>query len=257
MPISTPRALIDIEAFTQSNPIKAAKVQADPPIVGMYTGWSNTFSFGSPDAHYSLLLPLEGPAGRTYLRWDDVGFNAVDGFAITTACEHPEVLMRWANEQYDPLTSLQATEGIIGLHLREEEGGLYSTASAPDGFESAEAWRLRDIPGVSGVPAITAETFRLIIPSTDTQEKWDQAEAYRPFQTGRPQPPKMMYTIEENDIILEYETEIVEYTSEMYARWMIGGGIEDEFEDYKERLDNMGLQELMGAYQSAFDRFNR
>ncbi len=249
--------LIDMEVFTQSPPVKDGKVRAVPAKVGMYFGWSNTYMFGSPDADFELLLPLEGPAGRKYLRWDDVGFQAIDGFAITTACEDPEIMMRWANEQYDPLTSLQATEGIIGMHLKEEAGGKYSNVAKPDGYDSAEAWKMMNAPGVAGLPVITADTFQLIIPNTDTQEKWDQAELYKPFQTGQPQLPKMMYTIEENDVLLEYETELVEYTKEMYASWMINGGVEEQFDEFTARLESMGLRKVLDVYQAAFDRFNK
>ena len=44
-------------------------------------------------------------------------------------------------------------------------------------------------------------------------------------------------------------------TEEKVSHWLRDGGIEEEWDQYLQDLDNMGLQEVVGAWQAAYDRY--
>ena len=45
------------------------------------------------------------------------------------------------------------------------------------------------------------------------------------------------------------------YTEEKTAHWLTDGGIEDEWDDYVSAMDSMGLQDVVAAWQAAYDRY--
>lgn len=46
-----------------------------------------------------------------------------------------------------------------------------------------------------------------------------------------------------------------DYVSETSANWIISGGVEEEWDKYISQLENMGVNEVVAAWQSAYDRY--
>ncbi|MNV94069.1 hypothetical protein D3C71_1888290 [compost metagenome] len=67
--------------------------------------------------------------------------------------------------------------------------------------------------------------------------------------------PKTYFTAEESDQISRYLTDIDAYVSKMYAKWMLSGGIDKEWDDYVKKLNDMGLDKMMKIYQTVYDRY--
>ena len=44
-------------------------------------------------------------------------------------------------------------------------------------------------------------------------------------------------------------------SEERIAHWLRDGGIENEWDQYLSDLDSMGLQDVIGAWQAAYDRY--
>ena len=65
-----------------------------------------------------------------------------------------------------------------------------------------------------------------------------------------------LFSAEESNQITSLTTEIVSFTNEKYASWMMNGGIEEEWDSYLTKLNDMGLQELLAVYQEGLDRYN-
>ena len=51
---------------------------------------------------------------------------------ITTACEDPEALLKWADNFYDDLVSLQTFYGSLGVTVTANDDGTYSVHSTDD-----------------------------------------------------------------------------------------------------------------------------
>lgn len=71
-----------------------------------------------------------------------------------------------------------------------------------------------------------------------------------------PQFPKLSYTKAEEDIIAEKQTSIDAYLLQKAQEWLMGTkDINAEWDSYIAELDKMGMTELLGAQQAAYDRY--
>ncbi len=55
--------------------------------------------------------------------------------------------------------------------------------------------------------------------------------------------------------INDYLSDLKALTEEKTAHWLTDGGIEDEWDDYVSAMDSMGLQDVVAAWQAAYDRY--
>ena len=60
---------------------------------------------------------------------------------------------------------------------------------------------------------------------------------------------------EEQEELSILQTEIGDYVSSTIAGWIVNGTVDDEWDDYLNRLDRLGLPKAMEIYQAAYDRF--
>ena len=67
--------------------------------------------------------------------------------------------------------------------------------------------------------------------------------------------PSVTYTADEIEVINDKLSDIKALTEEKVSHWLRDGGIEEEWDQYLQDLDNMGLQEVVGAWQAAYDRY--
>lgn len=67
--------------------------------------------------------------------------------------------------------------------------------------------------------------------------------------------PTVVYSQEEIEVINDKLSDIKAMTEEKVAHWLTDGGIEEEWDQYLTDLDNMGLQDVIDAWQSAYDRY--
>ena len=65
----------------------------------------------------------------------------------------------------------------------------------------------------------------------------------------------IVFTEEETNTINDYLSDLKALTEEKTAHWLTDGGIEDEWDDYVSAMDSMGLQDVVAAWQAAYDRY--
>lgn len=69
-------------------------------------------------------------------------------------------------------------------------------------------------------------------------------------------PIDCVFTAEELDAIDRYRVDFEGFVAEQEAAWLRDGGITDEtWAAYKENLNSYGMDKLLEAYQSAYDRY--
>jgi len=192
------------------------------------------------------------PEGR---RWPgDPPSYFLNAFTVTSASEHPQAAVRWADPQYDPIWALQSWFGIIGTHILEKGDGTYVHAEVPDGFESRISWKNQSVPRGMGIYATPVEVMRLMEPTADQLDKFAGNEQYAPYIASYVRFPLVYMLEEENDEIADLAPEINQFTQEMGAKWIVDGGIEQDWEGYLQRLESMGLPRLLEIYQKVYDR---
>ncbi len=54
---------------------------------------------------------------------------------------------------------------------------------------------------------------------------------------------------------IPFDSDLKALTEEKTAHWLTDGGIEDEWDDYVSAMDSMGLQDVVAAWQAAYDRY--
>lgn len=248
--------LIDKELFTQDATMTSAKQQnADAPIVGFTNQWTPDAVFGKWSDQYAAIPPIAGPDGNRYNPGNPNGmsFNRNE-LLITTSCKYPEVAARWADQFYTNEASIQNFWGAIGTVIQKNDDGTYTLMDPPAGT-SADAWyweqSLRDF----GPKYVSPSFEKNIVLNPEAGDglkleidKMGSEYVTTPF-------PNVMYTAEEFQELPTLTTDIDSYVATMRAQWVTKGGIDEGWEAYVKKLNDMGLEKLMKIRTDAYDRY--
>lgn len=250
--------LIDQELFSQNSTDMLSKLAAgDTAEYGAFFGWSpdqitNTaynWDYDSP------IAPLIGPNGDQATGYKNL--QMTQGiFAITNVNEHPEATMRWVDRAFEPEISFYLRQGPN--RVKETDDGKYEIVDAPDGYTSGE-WRVKETPYNSFVYGFTNEQQELLDVSglkeghldPDSPEWYDLRKDYLEKWIY----PRLLFTDDQYKGIARYETDIVDHTDQKAAEWITEGGIEDEWDDYIDTLNKMGLEDYIKIYQDGYDTY--
>ncbi|MGV8979715.1 hypothetical protein [Clostridium sp.] len=244
--------LIDKEAFTQNPAVYKSKVKSKN--VGMFFGWSISNFFGKEGKDYVALPPLKGPRGDQMWITKASGLVSKGSFAITPTCENPEILLRWIDESYDPDTSMQAENGLFGTTIAKRADGKIEKLLTPTGMTESE-FKQQDAPGTSGVFAVTKEYGENIIENKEFNEKAALQTMYQKYvPKNMMQIPSLFYSEKDNETINNVTADVVPYSDGQFAKWVVDGGIDSEWDNYLKKFNDMGLQDMMKIYQTAYDK---
>jgi len=245
--------LIDPEAFTHTDAQYLAKGQTRPELLGSYVWWETEEVVGPESAgDYTLLPPLEGPAGKLVGRSNFTDINR-GGFSITRLNEHPDATMRWVDRLFDPVMSAEVSYGPIGEGLEKNADGVL--VSLLDVADATAAERRQQI-APDGPRAILADDFGTVVEAEPraAQRLKDLQATYLPYAEKQNLPPMLM-TEEELDKLSTIEADIKTLVDEKHAEWIVHGGVEDEWDDYLGQLKSLGLDDYVATYQAAYDRY--
>ncbi len=246
--------LIDPESFAQDDKAYLAKGKVDPAILGSYIWWEIEEVVGADRAKdYVLVPPLTGPTGKQGVGHSNGSPYGRTGFAITRANKYPEITMRWADLMYDPYMSAQVIWGPLGVIYEKNEQGMLVNKELPEGVSMGE---FRQTVAPEGVGVILAEDFDTVVdmePRAKDRIR-DLEEVYKPHMEDEWY-PGVFFTPEELEELSTLETDIKEHVNQQRARWLVDGGIEQEWDGYVEQLNAMGLDRMLNIYQTALDRY--
>jgi putative aldouronate transport system substrate-binding protein len=247
--------LIDPELFTADTSMSDAKrMNKDNALVGVAAGWTADATFGLHAQEYVALPPLKGPDGNRYVISDPDHYNyGRNELLITTSCSNPEELLKWADQFYTDDASIQTFYGSFGVGT-EKDGENYTVLPPQDG-KSADEWAwiqsLRDFG-----PKYVDDDFNDRV-EIDTSQgdglKLLLDEEMREY--ALPAFPNVIYTQEELARLSAVFIDLSSYINQISAKWVVEGGIEDEWDDYLAQLETMGLTEFMEIQQEAFSRY--
>jgi putative aldouronate transport system substrate-binding protein len=248
--------LIDKETFTQDDTMLTAKRQnPDAALIGFSYQWTPDAVFGQWSKQYETIAPITGPDGKKYQIGDPNGMSfRRNEVLITTSNEHPEVAARWADEFYTGEASIQNFWGAIGTTIEKNGDGTYTLMDPPDGT-SADAWywdgSLRDF-GPKYASAEFEKSIKLDSASGDglklQLDSLGKEYVTTPF-------PDVMYTVEEYAELPTLLTDIESYIKSTRAKWVTKGGIDQEWDAYVKKLNDMGLEKLIKIYDDAYNRY--
>ena len=249
--------ILDPEYFTQDGSAVTAKLQAEGGSkVGIISAWTADSEAGQNADQYSLMEAVEGYNDIHYVECATASLDITDReLVITTACEDPEALLKWADNFYDDLVSLQTFYGSLGVTVTANDDGTYSVHSTDDDTSlDTAAWSnsLRDF----GPKYMNPDFYdKVIIPddvSDGTKLKEDEVNAKYVTTDKNTGMPALQYTEDELNRITTIGTDVYNYVEAMYAHWVVDGGVEDEWDSYIEQLNAMGLEEMVSLQQGAY-----
>ena len=221
----------------------------------MFLGWSRSATAGANKDDYVPMAPLINTDGQQIWRTVDANIMSKGAFAITNQAQHPEVLMRWIDLSYDPLTSLEIGQGLLGRALEETEDGKYRQMDPPEGILLDTM--IHDYsPGNSGVFAITQTIIDKFELNENLQERKELDEFYAPYNVPLENMyPNVFFTEDEIEEIGILQTDIDAYVLQKYAQWIVEGGVEEEWDSFQEQLKKMNVDRYIELYQGAYDRY--
>jgi putative aldouronate transport system substrate-binding protein len=200
------------------------------------------------------MAPLEGPTGTRLVGRSNGSEYGRAAFSITSVNENPEITMRWIDHFYDPYMSAQVIWGPLDVIYEKNADGMLVNLPLPEGVSMGE---YRQTVAPEGIGVILREDFGKVVdmePRAKQRVK-DLETIYMPHMEPQ-QYPSPFFLEEELETLETYQQDILDFVNQRRARWIVDGGIEDEWDDYVARLEQMGLNEIMEVYQTALDRYN-
>ena len=79
-------------------------------------------------------------------------------------------------------------------------------------------------------------------------------EFYKPFAGNDGYPPVALSN-DELQQISTIQTDTTSLVKQNMAKWIVSGGIDQEWDGYVSQLKNVGVDKMIEVYQQAYDRY--
>jgi len=247
---------LDPERFTQTSDMVRAKIQDEAgSATGIVFGWTADAELLGNAKDYVVCEAVAGPDGTRYVEADPTFLNyGRNEFVITKNCADPGKLLTWADQFYTDLASLQTYYGSIGDGKIADKGdGTYEVLlpDADSGINldtSCWTFSFRDHG-----PKYMNQEFEanIILPTTEGDGIKLADDAVNAAYV-RDTFPVCFYTAEQLDEMAFLTPDIYNYVSTQYAHWVVDGGIDEEWDAYLAKLDQMGLPDLLAIQMDAY-----
>lgn len=207
------------------------------------------FLFWGPDkskvddfaSKYTHATALEGPHGdRQYTPYTPM-LTSNGQYILTNANEHPEVAVAWVDYFYSKEGSLLFNTGVEGVTFEYVDGEIQRTMDN------------EDIPYY--LPSLGNNQGIFYKDTTETTPFIEDAMVDFVPYIEEPWAP-FTYTEEENEFIITVAADIDKYVEEMRDLFVSGQASFDQWDDYINTLEGMGIDEYVQVKQTAYDRVN-
>ena len=249
--------LLDRETYTQSRKELLSKGKTDETTLGVFSIWLDENMVGAEKAKsdYVMLPPLDGPGDETYWAWSPWTFLGRNRFVITSADEYPEISIRWADWLFTEDGSWQAMYGPYGVCIEKDAAGDITTITPPDGMTEDE-FKFFNSPVYVVPQALTREMYTHYSLPESRQRKLARHAVYSKY-FPKEYFPRGYYSQDQIRVLDTYVTDINNYVEEMQAKWVVNADIDIDavWDDYLERLEKMGLSEVMTVYGDFYNTF--
>lgn len=266
--------LIDVNSFAlgadPATPLYVDKLKVtDVAVYGAMGVWSpeNTIINREVRDQYTGLQQLAGPDGD--LAGVHVNISEqqqIARVAITVDCEYPELVALLVNYLYEPEVSVQGNWNMAGYIRDYDENGVLTVNLDEDGniiFPEGSGWT-----SVSDASANTrgSKSSTIVLNSyydvyTDydyaakTLLAWQRLNGKEYILENYYNYPNIVKTMDEQAIISQVYSN-VRSVVESYRMDFIRDGVTDEkWNSYLADLETAGVQQLIDAHQTAYDRY--
>ena len=251
--------LIEKDVLTQGEFDFLAKGKGTAPRLGSFYWWEKeTVIKPEWQDQYVALPPLIGPNGQQAVGVSNNQEISKGNFVVFSKAQNPEILLTWIDRFYDPTISAQINYGPIGIAYEEELNaeGLLVQKPIPSGM-TADELRLKNAP--MGVIYLSYEQWaETLVMEYRARLRLELLDVYiKPYVMENVQQlPNVSFTLSEMNTINRYGTDIYSYVYQSTTGWLLEGGVSDSaWNTYVNKLNQMKLNDMVEAYQTAYDRY--
>lgn len=206
---------------------------------------------------YGSMEVLAGEDGEKLYTAMSNGLGNLGMFVLTDKVENPEAMVRWMDYFYGEEGSKMFFMGFEGVTYEEDEDGnvnyLEEITDNPDGLNMDQAiseyltWPGGYYPGI-----VREEFFQGAEAKENSRINAEKTKPYRIDDDDIL--PGLNYTVEENDQISAITTDLQTYIDEMNAEFITGKRSFDQWDEYINTLDKMGVEKYVELSQKAYER---
>ena len=252
--------LINVEVFTQDySGMMAKSRQGESAMVGVTLGWSISDRTGQYADQYVVLDALKASAdSEINPTWPTSPARVVmdtNKASISASCEHPDRVIALLDDIYSEYYSIQMYYGSIPEFVEYDEATDHYTIKEPvDTTLDVQMWTNAL---VDNAPLYFPKD--MYEKTTAPSEIFDRIAQDEYYHDNVPAEiyPIVKFDEETTEELVFLTTDIYKLVDEKYASWIVNGGIEAEWDDYLNQLENMGLSQMREYYQKAYDEYPR
>lgn len=253
--------VMDEEYFTQEGSMYTAKLQKEGGSqIGIFSGWTADSQAGPNTKQFVQMPTLESPWGTKNAQSIASTEYSDKELILNINCPNPEKVLRWADLFYDDLVSLQTFYGSISTgQIKDNGDGTYELLTPKDNTLDTSAWWYS--PRDFGPKYMRKEFEEKVTLPTDQGDGLKLVEDELNAQyADNPNllhawPGTIKFTDDEINERTALNVDINSYVEAQWAHWITEGGVEEEWDDYLQQLDAMGLQRLIEIDQGAYDAY--
>ncbi|HPF88468.1 MAG TPA: extracellular solute-binding protein [Candidatus Limiplasma sp.] len=170
--------------------------------------------------------------------------------AISTACEYPEIAVKFIDQLYSDEGFMLCNYGTEGKTYNMVDGVPVYT----DLIANNDAGTITDMLCAYAAPIIWPFESVLgrddVSTSADMAAVWDTNSDY-----SYTYPSNATLNVEEQEVYSDLYPEIQSYVNEMTVMFIMGLEPLESYDSFVETLYSLGAQDIIDVYQSAYDRY--
>ena len=203
---------------------------------------------GNEDAKFVVVAPPQGPDGT---QMTTSQMQAIRGYtAISADSEYIEEIVKMFDYFFSEEGSLLNNWGIEGLTYEMVDGKPQYTDMIANDEQGRSILSMLNVYGHREWAYQQDIGYEDALLDPEYVVYRNEMEQYI-----RPTLPALSFTEDERDLINSKYTEIQTYKDEMCSRFITGKESLDNFDTFVETIKSMGIEEVLEAYQAAYDRY--
>jgi len=184
--------------------------------------------------------------------WRNRGYEA----SITTACKYPVQAVKWFDYHYTKEGAALFDLGVEGLNYEMINGEPIATelyVKEREKLSMMDAlWKYR----INNAPYLKSVDLNVKLPSQVNSPPDNRAEIWNRGDAEGMLPPYTM-SREEDVAASAIMSQIQPYVEDMYIKFIMGQASLDQFDDYVQKVKQMGIDEVLKIHQTAYERYKR
>ncbi|WP_033492865.1 extracellular solute-binding protein [Bifidobacterium biavatii] len=254
------KGLIPSDALTKDASKYNAELSSDgkTALTGVAFAYAAT-DFGDLSDEYVAMPAPAGPGmSADDVTWDgsvETTMFQNNKLAVRAGDEHMDAVLKIVNELYDPDVSVQQFYGSSPEYVTKKDDKTYeltqkvydSTERVGLGGESAAGWIPNDVT-VNNIDYLTS--FRA---ADDVY-----AEQYKHFDLTKDTMPDYVRPSDtDSTTISNNDTQMFDYAMPVISRWIVSGGVDNEFDDFVSKLKTLGMDDTVALWQKWYDKYTK